>query len=698
MKENMIMNMATVKTSKWLLAMRRFRSRRHVGGVLVAVCLAVVGTARSDCVVYDSGHASANAESSDTTLTVNGAWDVSQFGEIAVELEHGLAQYAVGHFCPIAHYKIRMASANGGVYEVLVKVSTNETQFVRPIPPAKLANWGEIEPLLVRMRTEGFRHLIWPCEYWFWGPSGRILKWTLDAHNVVSISVDCSFGYVKRLPPVRRIVLRGTANRVVSPPAFAKMNAEEFFPFIDRYGQFKHREWPGKIHCDADLKRAAAHEEADLAAHPGPRDWNKWGGWAKGPRYDATGQFRVQKINGKWWFIDPDGCLWWSHGPVRVSTGCSLTGIAGRDGWFEWLPERGSPFAEFYKADDNLMWPYYEKHGVTNVFDFVSANFFRKYGPDWRNAWRDMAHRRLRSWGANTIANGSDPKVTGMHRTPYCDRIDIKAPPIVGTIRHSGWWPFRDPFDPRFRICVREQLAEHRTELEDPWCFGFFVDNEHSTAQRPCLGRWTLDSPDEQPAKVEFLRRLRAKYGRVPEKVGDDDCGDFSVALLEEYFRIVREEFKRIAPNKLYMGCRYSTPDPFAVYPAVKYVDVMSFNYYKRDVVGFVDMPSDIDKPVIIGEFHFGALDRGPVNTGVVTVRDQRDRAETYIRYVTSALKDPRFVGVHWHQYFDNVATGRFDGENFQNGWVDVCDTPYAETVEAVRWVGDNMYRIRSED
>ena len=39
----------------------------------------------------------------------------------------------------------------------------------------------------------------------------------------------------------------------------------------------------------------------------------------------------------------------------------------------------------------------------------------------------------------------------------------------------------------------------------------------------------------------------------------------------------------------------------------------------------------------------------------------------------------------------------RFDGESMQNGWTDVCDTPYAETVEAIRWVGENMYRIRWE-
>ena len=28
---------------------------------------------------------------------------------------------------------------------------------------------------------------------------------------------------------------------------------EKFFPFIDEYGQFKHRDWTGKTHSDADL-------------------------------------------------------------------------------------------------------------------------------------------------------------------------------------------------------------------------------------------------------------------------------------------------------------------------------------------------------------------------------------------------------------------------------------------------------------
>jgi hypothetical protein len=44
----------------------------------------------------------------------------------------------------------------------------------------------------------------------------------------------------------------------------------------------------------------------------------------------------------------------------------------------------------------------------------------------------------------------------------------------------------------------------------------------------------------------------------------------------------------------------------------------------------------------------------------------------------------------------DQATTGRGDGENYQIGFLDVCDTPYAETVAASREVGESMYRRRA--
>lgn len=34
---------------------------------------------------------------------------------------------------------------------------------------------------------------------------------------------------------------------------------------------------------------------------------SKYGGWLNGPRLAATNRFRVEKINGRWWAVDPEG-------------------------------------------------------------------------------------------------------------------------------------------------------------------------------------------------------------------------------------------------------------------------------------------------------------------------------------------------------------------------------------------------------
>ncbi len=480
---------------------------------------------------------------------------------------------------------------------------------------------------------------------------------------------------------------------------------------------FKYKEWPGKIHTDEDLKAAAEREKADLAAHPGPAGWSTFGGWAKGPKRQATGHFRVEKIDGKWWMVDPEGYLYWSHGPVRVTPSTAITPLDGREFYFADLPAEGTPFAKFYTTRDELLYPYYVKRNIKRTYDFSSANCYRKYGEDYYRIFADLAHKRLRSWGLNTIANSSDKKICQMDRTPYTDRFELKSKPIAGS--HDGWWPFRDPFDASFRADVRRLMAEHKAEMDDPWCFGFFVDNELSWGSPTDLAAWTLESPADQAAKAEFRKRLQAKYEAVeklnaqwgtayaswdaflsetkrPGKGADADLTAFTLAIADAYFKNVREEFKAAAPNKLYMGCRFAGRGPeFAVRAAAKYSDLVSYNIYARQLDDF-KLPEGVDKPVIIGEFHFGALDRGLFHPGLIKLESQEERGRVYVQYVTSALKHPNVVGVHWHQFGDQATTGRFDGENFQVGFVDCCNTPYPETIAGIREVGYKLYEIRS--
>jgi hypothetical protein len=165
-------------------------------------------------------------------------------------------------------------------------------------------------------------------------------------------------------------------------PDVVKLSHDEFYPFIDQYGQYKHHEWEGKIHSDEELKQAIAKEEADLAQHTAPASFNKYGGWADGPRQEATGRFYLKKVEGKWWFVDPEGCLWWSHGVVRVTPSCAVTPIDNRKFYYEALPAEGSDFEQFYYTHDALLKPYYTQRGHKETYDFSSANLYRKYGAD----------------------------------------------------------------------------------------------------------------------------------------------------------------------------------------------------------------------------------------------------------------------------------------------------------------------------
>ncbi len=514
---------------------------------------------------------------------------------------------------------------------------------------------------------------------------------------------------------IKRVVAKNSKDR--KEAACYSMTAEEFFPFIDKYGQYKFAEWPGKIHSDEELKRAEESEAADLAAHPGAPDRDKFGGWLKGPKQEATGHFYVKKIDGKWWLVDPEGNLFWSHGAVRVTPSCAITPLDGREHYFEALPKEGDKMALFYTTKDELLAPYYG--GVKKTYDFSAANLYRKYGDQWRQKYAEKAHARLKSWGMNTIANSSDSSIFMMRKTPYIDRFEIKSPFFRGEF--GAWWPFRDPFNPKFAENARKNLLDRKEQLNDPWCIGFFVDNEIHWGTPSTLARNVLISDPSTSAKKVFVGDLKAKYGsiealnkawksdykdwdgiisgkKVPDGALEEDLRAFSAKITEEYFKQVSSAIRELAPNKLYMGCRFAGGANEQVMKiGAKYCDAISINRYAFSLEN-LKLPKGIDKPIMIGEFHFGALDRGPFHCGLIYTPNQKARAQAYYDYVESALKNPNVIGTHWHQFSDQAATGRFDGENFQVGFTDVCDVPYRETVDKIREIGYGMYGIRANN
>jgi hypothetical protein len=536
---------------------------------------------------------------------------------------------------------------------------------------------------------------------------GPAQKGKLDASNVTQLLVFVTRPSNKHIFEIDNIRAGGRVKII---------ETKDFFPFIDEFGQFIHKDWPGKTQSLDELIAQGKTEEKDLAANPTPPDRNKYGGWTAGPKLKATGFFRVQKYKDKWWLVDPEGRLFWSHGIDCVGT-ANATPISDREHYFQNLPKADSLFSTFYSRGGWAPHGYYKDHSPYRTYDFSQANLLRKYGPEWQQKFADITHRRLKSWGLNTIANWSDSKIYLMRKTPYVATISYSSRNIEGS---QGYWgKFYDVFDPSFRRSLRRRLVREKDmSASDPWCVGYFVHNELSWGDDTSLAVAALISPPDQPAKKVFIENLKAKYKSIDKlnntwatnhktwnallqstqapdkKKAHDDLTAFYTKTAETYFKIIREEVKKIAPNQLYMGCRFAWVNDLAALAATKFCDIVSYNRYSYSVEN-LHLPDDIDMPVIIGEFHFGALDRGMFHTGLRKTANQQDRADKYKSYVQGALRNPYIVGTHWFQYKDQATTGRGDGENYQIGFIDICDKPYPETIKACRQVGYKMYEYR---
>ncbi len=489
-------------------------------------------------------------------------------------------------------------------------------------------------------------------------------------------------------------------------------------PFVDRFGQFNGADWPGKLRREEELAARRDAEAAALARLGALPDRDTFGGWATGPRLDATGRFRVAKHEGKWWLVDPEGRLFWSSGITGVRLN-NATRVAGREDFFEWLPSQDDPLARFFAGK-----------GKGRAFDFYAANLMRKYGADFETRFFDVAAKRLVSWGVNTIANWSDERAWALRRVPYTVPVHAWGSSFVVTERLKAGQPwirrFPDPFDPKFVATLDERLAALAHLRDDPWLLGVFIDNElpwtEGTPARG-VGAAALDLPATVPVKAALLKSLRASHPSTESlnaafgtrfATWDDAAGPWRLGapqlksaapalatldaiVAEQYFRTCRDALSRHLPGTLYLGCRFHVYNIEAIRAAKKFCDVVSFNIYaySPSEKQADELATEMDFPVVIGEFHFGATDRGMFHPGLRKTENQADRASKYVAYLSEAAAAPWCVGAHWFQYLDQPLTGRGDGENYNIGFVNATDDPYPELATAARGFHGTLYPAR---
>lgn len=415
---------------------------------------------------------------------------------------------------------------------------------------------------------------------------------------------------------------------------------------VDAYGQSTRSKWPEKISSDEQLKSAAAKEEQQLKTWLAEREkssLDKFGGWSKGPAFKASGFFRTEKRDGRWYLVTPEGHPFYSLGVNTVSPEVNQTYVAGREWMFESLPKADEPLASHFGEGDNRGGNGADQGRGYNAgrwYDFYAANLQRLYGEPCaaqaktaaaaeptsaapckatvdEQKWATHTLDRLQAWGFNTVGNWSADSLSDAARVPYTLPLSIVGDYASISTGNDWWGGMPDPFDPRFAMATERAVAiAARDHRDDPWLIGYYADNELAWAgpgddpkSRYALAYGTLKLTTDVPAKRAFLKQLRDKYrnqeglskawgielpawelmedpGFVPPVPNpehpeiENDFKYFQKVFADTYFKTISDSLKWHAPNQLLLGGRFATSTPEAVASCAQYCDVLSFNMY----------------------------------------------------------------------------------------------------------------------
>lgn len=475
-------------------------------------------------------------------------------------------------------------------------------------------------------------------------------------------------------------------------------------PLTDKFGQWARKNWPGKIKSEEQLKNILEEQLNNAETATFPENWSKYGGW-KEKQFEATGFFHTHFDGKRWWLADPEGFAFVSVGIDCI--GSSASGVVtGQEDLFEWLPDSTN---ELYKDA-------YSDRGEYVLIDFYKANFIRVFGEKWKQNWETITSGQIKEFGINTIANWSDIDFARQAKIPYVLPLSRFPSTEVQLYRD-----FPDVFAEDYAenaVKFAQQLNEFK---DDPYLIGYFLRNEPNWAFGAHDIAFEMFATDQiSESKNTFAKWLSQQYATVeelnknwnvdlvsfetitnqifeeyPSEVAKADFWKFSEILVAKYVNVPCDEVEKVDPNHLNLGMRYAWMSSDLLYKAGERFDVFSINGYGNPgPPETAEIAKISGKPIMIGEFHFGATDRGLPATGIQGALTQTDRGKAYRYYIEQGLAHPELIGMHYFQWLDQPVFGRFDGENYNIGFMDICNQPYKELTDAAKLTHQKMYEV----
>lgn len=343
-----------------------------------------------------------------------------------------------------------------------------------------------------------------------------------------------------------------------------------------------------------------------------------------GRKLKATGFFYPTQVDGRWWLVDPDGCLFLHKAVVSVRP----------------LTTAGAKAAMQKKFGDAAGWA-----AKTNAMLW-------QYGFNGTGAWSDTEPLRA----------APRPQVY----TKMWNFMSSYGRKRGGTFQQPGHTGYPNDcifvFDPDFEKFCDEQARQLAADKEDPWLLGHFSDNE-MPLKRAALENY-LKLPESEPGRRAAQEWLQKKHGpnAAAKDITEKDREEFLAHVVDRYYGIVGRAIKKYDPNHLYLGSRFYGSDlryPEIFRAAGPHLDVVAVNYYGAwtpDPERLAMWARESGKPIAITEWYAKGADTGMENTSGAgwLVKTQADRGLFYQNFTLGLLESKVCVGWHWFKYQDN--------------------------------------------
>ena len=361
----------------------------------------------------------------------------------------------------------------------------------------------------------------------------------------------------------------------------------------------------------------------------------------------ASGYFRTQRIDGRWWFVTPSG-----HG--FLSIGINHLDLAA------------------LKHPDNI-----------HVFN-------QRYGRSDERLIREGMAAPLRDWGFNTIG-WTQELVAGVWGKPG------------SVLRHSHEWSHAE-----FQTAALPYVYNLKfADIENFNSIAVYPDvfDEDFANWADYLARSVCVGMASEPlllgyADVPVPAITDDKPGSWAEGLDLDDPEDLAKLqrIVRRYFEVTTAAIRRYDPNHLLFGPRFGrpadTPD-WLIELAGEYFDVILSNRY----VTAQQVAEDLGrwhalsgKPILISDMlYLAPTELLKVGRGAACyVPDQKARGEAYQRFAQAAFRNPYVVGLHWCAFLENRCR--------KSGLKNYLDEPYTDCVERMGTFNrDRLYRTALE-